>query len=47
MGDVHQCPDCELKFLNRAELDHHWAEEHPQRAAVESESREVPGESNP
>ena len=29
VSDVHQCPRCELKFLNRTELEFHWAEDHP------------------
>lgn len=29
MTVVHQCPHCELKFLNRTELEYHWAEDHP------------------
>ena len=29
VADVHQCPFCELKFLNRTELEFHCAEDHP------------------
>lgn len=29
MADVHQCPFCELRFLNKTELESHWAEDHP------------------
>ena len=35
MTDAHQCPSCELKFRNRAELDYHWTEEHGPPVAVE------------
>lgn len=47
IADIHQCPACELKFLNRTELDSHWADEHPQRAQIEAESAEVPDDSSP
>ena len=29
VADVHQCPFCELRFLNKTELEFHWAEDHP------------------
>ncbi len=47
MADVHPCPACELKFLNKSELDDHRADEHPQRAEVEVESGEGPDDSSP
>lgn len=46
MPEVHQCPACELKFLNRTELDYHWAQDHPQRTQAEAESPEDPDEPN-
>lgn len=46
MAGVHQCPACELKFLNKSELDYHWADEHPQRAQVEAEPGEGPDDSS-
>ena len=31
MSDVHQCPFCELRFLNLAELQFHIQTDHPDR----------------
>jgi hypothetical protein len=31
MADVHQCPFCELRFLNLAELRFHIGIDHPDR----------------
>ncbi len=28
---VHQCPDCELRFLTESELREHIASDHPER----------------
>ncbi len=31
MSDVHQCPFCELRFVQLAELKFHIATDHPDR----------------
>ena len=47
MADVHQCPDCELRFLNRTELDYHWVADHSRPAEVEREPTETGDDSRP
>ncbi len=37
MADVHQCPFCELRFLNLSELQQHIAFEHPDRVLPDRE----------
>ena len=29
MSEVHQCPECELRFATKWELDDHRATDHP------------------
>lgn len=35
MADVHQCPFCELRFVNLAELNFHIQLDHPDRDVPE------------
>ena len=35
--DVHQCPFCELRFVNLAELNFHIQLDHPDREVPERE----------
>ena len=37
MSDVHQCPFCELRFVNLAELNFHIQLDHPDRDVPERE----------
>ena len=37
MADVHQCPFCELRFVNLAELQFHIAQDHPEREVPDRE----------
>ena len=37
MSDVHQCPFCELRFINLAELNFHIQLDHPDRDVPERE----------
>ena len=37
MSDVHQCPFCELRFVNLAELNFHIQLDHPDREVPERE----------
>ena len=37
MADVHQCPFCELRFLNLSELQQHIAFDHPDRQVPDRE----------
>ncbi len=37
MSDVHQCPFCELRFVNLAELQFHIQVDHPEREVPERE----------
>ncbi len=37
MADTHQCPFCELVFLNIFELQAHIAQDHPDRKVPERE----------
>ena len=37
MSDVHQCPFCELRFVNLAELQFHIQLDHPDREVPERE----------
>ena len=37
MSDVHQCPFCELRFVNLAELQFHIQLDHPEREVPERE----------
>jgi hypothetical protein len=37
MSDVHQCPFCELRFVNLAELNFHIQQDHPDRKVPERE----------
>ncbi|HVL63886.1 MAG TPA: hypothetical protein VM573_01810 [Actinomycetota bacterium] len=40
MPDVLQCPECNLKFMTKSELEMHLALDHPRRAEEgESDSR--------
>lgn len=36
-SDVHQCPFCELRFVNLAELNFHIQLDHPDRSVPERE----------
>ena len=37
MSDVHQCPFCELRFVNLSELNFHIQIDHPDRRVPERE----------
>jgi hypothetical protein len=38
MTDVLQCPECELRFTSRSELEMHIAVDHPERAEDEQQA---------
>ena len=39
---IHQCPQCELRFTSRSELEHHLADDHRPRAANVSDPMTAP-----
>jgi hypothetical protein len=45
VSNVHQCPRCELKFLNKTELEFHWAEDHPS-VDVDVDQKERPDDAS-
>ena len=44
--DVYQCPECELRFRNAAEMEAHLSSDHPDFHVERSELDEILAESH-